>query len=242
MASSEHCLCVSKPRCLRISWKVTSSCQRITNQQTIFCGSASRSVHRRAWVLNSPSGSRIRTQRTGTPNKPVEYQTAVFLEETSTMRSLSPYQLAIVVGFQTVFGASATTERFGKRSPLRRGLPLCPSLSRTAWWGTLVEGSIQAQAGGDEGDRIGEASAAVEQFERCVGAISDGYYLSLWVHHRLTITTKSSCQAHSVTSSCGVCPAWRHNARKEQELRGKVRPTLEKPRGSPPPTSRKPTA
>ena len=33
IASSDHCLCVSNPRCLRASWKVTSSCQRITNQR-----------------------------------------------------------------------------------------------------------------------------------------------------------------------------------------------------------------
>jgi hypothetical protein len=71
MANFDHCLCVSNPRCLRISWKVTSNCQRITNQQTIFCGSVSRSVHRRTRVLNSPLGSRTRTQRRGTANKPV---------------------------------------------------------------------------------------------------------------------------------------------------------------------------
>src|SRR5215213_322923 len=80
---------------------------------------------RRAWVLNSPLGSRINTQRRGTANKPVLYHTAVW-EAISTMRSPLPYQLAIVVSFQTVFGASATTERFGSRAPLRRGLPLCP--------------------------------------------------------------------------------------------------------------------
>jgi hypothetical protein len=64
-------------------------------------------------------------QRTGTADKPVEYHTAVS-EAISTLRSLSAYQLAIVVSFQTVFGSSATAERFGSRSPLRRGLPLCP--------------------------------------------------------------------------------------------------------------------
>ena len=31
MANSDHWLCISNPRCLRISWKVTSNCQRITN-------------------------------------------------------------------------------------------------------------------------------------------------------------------------------------------------------------------
>ena len=65
------------------------------------------------------------TQRRCTANKPVEYHTAVS-EAISTSRSLSPYQLAIVVGFQTVVGSSATTERLGRRSPLRRGLPICP--------------------------------------------------------------------------------------------------------------------
>src|SRR5215218_3976084 len=104
IANSDHCLCVWNPRCLRISWKVTSSCQRITNQQRIFLGSASRSVHSRAWVLNSPLGSLISTQRTGTANKPVEYHTAL-AEAISTMRSPLPYQLAILVGFQTVFGS-----------------------------------------------------------------------------------------------------------------------------------------
>jgi hypothetical protein len=34
IANSEHCLCLSNPRCLRDSWKVTSSRQRITNQRT----------------------------------------------------------------------------------------------------------------------------------------------------------------------------------------------------------------
>src|SRR5688572_9149506 len=106
IANSDHCLCVSNPRCLRISWKVTSNCQRITNHERIFLGSASRSVHSRAWVLNSPSGSRIKTQRTGTANKPVEYHTAVW-EATSTMRSPLPYQqLAILVDFQNVAGSS----------------------------------------------------------------------------------------------------------------------------------------
>ena len=97
IANSVHCLCVSKPRCLRASWKVTSSCQRITNQRTTCSGSASRSVHRRAWGSNPPSGSRIKTQRMGTAGKPVEYHTAV-LEAISTVRSSLPYQSAIFVG------------------------------------------------------------------------------------------------------------------------------------------------
>ena len=52
----------------------------------------------------------------------MKYHTAV-LEANSTVRCPLPYQLAILVGFQTVIGASATSERLGSRSPLRRGLP-----------------------------------------------------------------------------------------------------------------------
>ena len=43
-------------------------------------------MHSRAWVSNSPLGSRIKTQRSGTAGKPVLYQTAV-AEITSTVRS-----------------------------------------------------------------------------------------------------------------------------------------------------------
>jgi hypothetical protein len=65
----------------------------------------------------------MRTRRTGTANRPVEYHTAVW-EAISTMRSALPYQFAIIVGFQTVAGSWATSEGLGKRSPLRRGLPI----------------------------------------------------------------------------------------------------------------------
>jgi hypothetical protein len=149
-------LCLGSEMPLGPSWKVTSSCQRITNQQTIFCGSELGSVHRRACVLNSPRGSRIHAQRTGTANKPVLYHTAVS-EATSTMRLLSPYQFAIVVSFQTVAGSSATTERFAKRSPLRRGLP---NPSRTTHRGRLVEGGVRPKTG-DEGDRLPQLAAAL---------------------------------------------------------------------------------
>jgi hypothetical protein len=54
------------------------------------------------------------------------------------------------------------------------------SLSRTSWRSRLVEGGIQTQAS-DEGDRVGELAAVLQQFERCLSAISDGYYLSVWI-------------------------------------------------------------
>ena len=94
-------------------------------QEIIRSGSASRLVHRRAWVLNFASGSRISTHRKGTAGKPVLCQTAVS-ETISTVRCALPYQLATVMVLQTVSGSSATTERLGRRSPLSRGLPICP--------------------------------------------------------------------------------------------------------------------
>ena len=131
------------------------------------------SVHSRAWGSNPPSGSRISTQRMGTAGKPVEYHTAVS-EAISTVRSSLPYQLAISVGFQTVFGSSATTESWAAARPLARS----PYLARASWRGRLVEGAIQPQAC-HKGDRIGELAASVEQFERCVGAISHRHDLAL---------------------------------------------------------------
>src|SRR5215213_7647724 len=60
-------------------------------------------------------------------------------------------------------------------------LELGPSyLARIPWRGWFVEGSIQAQAD-DEGDRLAESAAAVEELQRGISAIGDGYYLAFWV-------------------------------------------------------------
>src|SRR5215216_6651832 len=80
IAISDHCLCVSHPRCLRTSWKLTSNCQRITNQERIFLGSVSRSVHREdrytaslglelsAWVTDQHPAHGHGEQARGVPN------------------------------------------------------------------------------------------------------------------------------------------------------------------------------
>ena len=47
MARSDHWRCVSTPRWVRTSWKVTSSCQRSTNHSRIWVGSAAGSVQSR---------------------------------------------------------------------------------------------------------------------------------------------------------------------------------------------------
>jgi hypothetical protein len=73
----------------------------------IRAGSAERSVHSKAWLSKSPSGSRIKTQRMGTAGSPVEYQMAVS-ETISTVRCAPPYQLLSVIGVQVLFGSSST--------------------------------------------------------------------------------------------------------------------------------------
>src|SRR5215207_4024304 len=127
IALRDQCRWVSNPRRWRTSWNVVSICQRKTNQEMIRPGSASRSVHSKAWVSNSSCGSRIRTQRRGTAGKPVLYQMALS-DLIFMVRPPPPYQLLTVMGIQAILGSSTTAERFGRREPFRRGLPICPGL------------------------------------------------------------------------------------------------------------------
>src|SRR5829696_855921 len=80
-------------------------------------------------------------------------------------------------------GPPLRTRIFGHYGKVWQTLALEPRPSHlmgASWRGRLVESRIQPQAT-DEGDRVGEASAALEQFERCVSAIGDGHDLPLWV-------------------------------------------------------------
>src|SRR5215207_6462408 len=53
-------------------------------------------------------------------------------------------------------------------------------LAGIPWRAWFVEGSIQVQAG-DEGDRLGESAAAIEELQRRISAIGDGYELAFWL-------------------------------------------------------------
>src|SRR4051812_48070175 len=77
MARSDHWRWVSTPRWSRTSRKVTSTCQRWTNQVRICNGSRVRSVQSRACGSKRPWGSRRSTQRIGTVGRPAWCQTAV---------------------------------------------------------------------------------------------------------------------------------------------------------------------
>ena len=56
MARSDHWRWVSTPRWARTSWKVTSTCQRATNQAMIWAGDTVGSVLSRACGSNWPLG------------------------------------------------------------------------------------------------------------------------------------------------------------------------------------------
>src|SRR5271165_2341880 len=103
IARSDHCRCVSTPRCSRTSWKVVSIRQRNTKRLRIATGSRSRSVQRNAWGSRTPEGSRTRTQRIGAGGRPLEYQTEV-PETYSSLPVCPPYHSAIVTWVQTVMG------------------------------------------------------------------------------------------------------------------------------------------
>src|SRR5215212_8431623 len=62
IALSDHCRWLSTPRWSRTSRKVTSTCQRCTNQRTICTGSWARSVQSRACGSKRRRGSRSSTQ------------------------------------------------------------------------------------------------------------------------------------------------------------------------------------
>jgi hypothetical protein len=89
-----------EPKALADLLGVVSICQRLTNHEMIRSESASRSVQRRAWVLNSSLGLRITTQRTGTAGKSVEYQMALseIVSQIHTRRHLHLHGATITHG------------------------------------------------------------------------------------------------------------------------------------------------
>src|SRR3712207_2018575 len=147
---------------------------RLTNQETICFGSPRRSVHSSAWVLNTPCGSRIRTQRRGTAGSPVLYQMAA-LELTSIVRSSPPYHsLGDRDGTPSGGRIFSHHRKIGQPPPLE-ARPT--SLTCPARRSRFVERCVQAQSS-DESDRGGELAATVEEFQRSVLPIAHSHYLT----------------------------------------------------------------
>src|SRR3954470_4406178 len=143
IAWSDHCRWLSTPRWSRTSRKVTSTCQRCTNQRTICTGSWARSVQSRACGSKRRWGSRSSAQRIGTTGSPAWHQTAC-PEQIST----EPVALAIPAGHGH---APPRRGRVGQHlGQVRRARALgswSADCSRPAWRRWFVEGGIEAKTG-----------------------------------------------------------------------------------------------
>ena len=168
IATADHWRWVSSPRWRRASSKVTSSCQRWTNQPRICGRAAVRSVQSSAWVAKCPCGSRISTQRNGTGGSPLWYQTAV-AEAISTVRWPAPYQWATVLGVQRYADRPHSGEGRQPRSLETRATDLVGSAGR----GGRVERGVEPQAR-DDGDGRAPGATGGEELQRGVGAVGHG--------------------------------------------------------------------
>ena len=97
-------------------------------------------MHKRAWMANSPHGSRISTQRKGTAGNPVLCQIAA-AETTFTVRFSLPYQSALPCSASTRWSDLRQLSK-GSASVLPSGEALL-SLSGASQRGRFVEGGIQ---------------------------------------------------------------------------------------------------
>src|SRR5215207_10794839 len=125
IAISDHCLCVSNPRCLRTSWKVTSNCPahhepgedlpriglEVSTQEGLGCepsfGIADQHpAHGHGGQTRGVPHGRLRSDLDHALPTPIPVGDLGRLPNGSR--------------------SSATTERLGKRSPFMRGLPIWP--------------------------------------------------------------------------------------------------------------------
>src|SRR3954464_4644467 len=170
IALSDHWRWVSTPRWSRTSRKVTSTCQRWTNQVRICNGSRVRSVQRRACGSKRPWGSRRSTQRIGTVGRPAWCQTAVE-EWISTVRSPPPYQLGTVMRCHRRRRVDQRRGEVCQALALGPGPPARPGLARRGWF---VKGSIEAQAC-DTGYAV--AGQRRQEFQGRKGTVADQHQL-----------------------------------------------------------------
>src|SRR3954469_24208560 len=163
MARSDPWRWVSTPRWARHSAKVTSTCQRRTNQARISPGSSSGSRLKKACGSRSPVGSRTRTQRSGTGGEPLRYQTATS-EARATVRVWLPYQPVSVTVRQAVAASASRCLSLGRWRPYHR--PASP-FSGPAWRDGGEQVGIQAQAA-DHGAGLPPRREQVEHSEAAV--------------------------------------------------------------------------
>src|SRR3954463_2825881 len=170
MARSDHWRWVSTPRWSRTSRKVTSTCQRWTNQVRICNGSRVRSVQSRACGSKRPWGSRRSTQRIGTVGRPAWCQTA----GGGRIRHGPPPPAIPTRHRDALPLRSRVDQRRGEARQalaLGPGPPARPGLAGRGWF---VEGSIEAQAR-DTGYAV--AGQRRQEFQGRKGAVADQHQL-----------------------------------------------------------------
>ena len=140
--------------------------QRNTNHCRIRVGSAAGSVQSRACGAKEPWGSRISTQRMGTGGLPERYQTAV-REVSSTVR-VAP----VIPGHRGAGpGCLGLVKEGFERGPARTFERWTTVLSRLTGWRRCIESGVQAQTG-DQGDRLGQGLAAMEQVQHGIAVVA----------------------------------------------------------------------
>ena len=189
MARSDHCRCVSTPRCRRASSKVTSTCQRRTNQARI-CSAGSRDRCRAAPGCRTrpgvadqhpadaapaagPCGTRPRCRRRSRLARPLPIP--VRDDDRRPGRA----------------GSAESRARVGRRWPFLRGRPVCPARRGVSGF---IQRGVQPQPG-DHGDRVGAAGTR-EQLDGGIAAIGDHHQRASGSQRR---SSRSSWRAQSVS-------------------------------------------
>ncbi len=123
MALSDHWRCVSTPRWVRTSEKVTSTCQRRTKIAMISAGASAVSVLKKACGARLPAGSRTSTHRIGRGGVPRRYHRAVPLVISRGLSVCLPYQIGTVMRCQRVAGSVSRAANLGRGAPFCAGRP-----------------------------------------------------------------------------------------------------------------------
>ena len=127
----------------------------------------------KAWGSKAPWGSRTSNQRMVAAGLPERYRTAAW-EASSNMRVAPSYQATAAAGASYL---GLVKERFQRGTPwaFQRRAAVLTWLTRRRW---RVEGGVQAQTG-NEGDRLGQGLAAVEQVRHGVAVVAHQHQRAL---------------------------------------------------------------
>ena len=159
MARSDHWRWVSTPRWVRTSWKVTSSCQRSTNHSRTWVG-----VRRRVGAQQGLGGEGALGVADQHPADE-DGRLARAVPDRRLRREFHRAGGAVVPGHgHTGPSYLGLVEEGLQRRPPRAFQRRAALLTRLTGWRWRIESGVQAQSG-DQGYRLGQGLAAVEQVQ-----------------------------------------------------------------------------